>query len=296
MSTLDGLAAHPDARAGNNRRVLVTGAAGTIGRATCPGLNARGWSVRGLDRAPLDGVRGLDDAVVADIRDTAAVDAAMAGVDAVVHLAGIATEAPFPDILAANVDGTYRVLDAARRAGVRRFVFASSNHAVGYTPRADSVGVDVPIRPDTYYGVSKAFGEAIGRLHVDRYGMEFVALRIGSWLAEPTTPRHLATWLSPSDGIRLIHAALTAPDVDFAVVYGISANTRAWWDLSSARALGYRPTEDAEEHAARIIAAHGEPDPADPEIALLGGDFTGPRYDAPAGPPPAPTAAPASTP
>jgi uronate dehydrogenase len=280
--TAGDLGAHPDARPGDGRRVLVTGAAGTIGRVTCPGLNARGWNVRGLDRLPLDGVRGLsgpDCAMVADVLDPAALETAMSGTDAVVHLAGVATEATFAEILATNIDGTYRVLDAARRAGVRRFVYASSNHAVGYTPRTELAGVDLPIRPDTYYGVSKAYGEAIGRLYVDRYGMELVALRIGSWVPEPTTPRHLATWLSPADGVRLIHAALTAPDVDFAIAYGISANTRGWWDLSTARALGYRPTDDAERYAARIIAEHGEPDPADPELALLGGDFTGPKYD-----------------
>ena len=271
--------AHPDARPGANRRLLVTGAAGLIGRTACAGLNARGWSVRGLDKESLDGVTGLDDAVVADVQDPATLSRAMDGVTGVVHLAGIASEAPFADILSANIDGTYQVLDAARRAGVRRFVYASSNHAVGYTPRADLVGVDVPIRPDTYYGVSKAFGEALGRMYVDRYGMEFVALRIGSFLPEPTTHRHLATWLSPSDGVRLIHASLTAPDVDFVVAYGISANTRAWWDLSTARALGYLPVDDAERYAERIVAEHGEPDPADPELQLIGGDFTGPKYD-----------------
>ncbi|HZB49763.1 MAG TPA: NAD(P)-dependent oxidoreductase [Mycobacteriales bacterium] len=276
--------AHPQARPGAGRRVLVTGAAGTIGRTACAGLAARGWRVRGLDRRPLAGVDGLSDpdgAVVADLHDAAALTRALSDVDAVLHLAGIPAEAPFADILSANVDGTYRVLDAARRAGVRRFVYASSNHAVGYTPRMELAGEDLPIRPDTYYGVSKAFGEALGRMYVDRYGMEFVALRIGSWVPEPSTPRHLATWLSPSDGVRLISAALSAPDVDFAIAYGISANTRGWWDLSSARALGYHPTDDAEEFAAEVIRKHGEPDPADPELALLGGDFTGPGYDAP---------------
>lgn len=272
--------AHPDARPGRNRRVLVTGAAGLVGRTACPGLNARGWSVRGLDGAPLDRVDGLDDAVVADIRDGAAMARAVRGVTAVVHLAGISSEAAFPEILATNIDGTYQVLEAARRAGVRRFVYASSNHAVGYTPKGDEpVGVDVPPRPDTYYGVSKVFGEALGRLYADRYGMEFVALRIGSCIPEPTSLRHLATWLSMPDAVRLIHASLTAPDVDFAVAYGISANTRAWWDLSSARALGYLPVDDAERYAASIVAEHGEPDPADPELVLVGGDFTGPKYD-----------------
>jgi uronate dehydrogenase len=272
--------AHPGARSGAGRLVLVTGAAGAVGRAACPGLAARAWRVRGLDRRSLSGVDGLTDAVVADVRDDAALDRALSGVDAVVHLAGIAEEAPFADILEANIDGTYRVFDAARRAGVRRVVFASSNHAVGFTPRNELVTVDVPVRPDTYYGVSKVFGEALGRLHVDRYRMEVVCLRIGSWRDRPEVPRHLSTWLSPSDGVRLLHAALTAPDVDFAVVYGISANSRGWWDLAPARALGYVPVEDAEDYAAEVLAEHGEPDPASPEVALLGGEYTRPEYDA----------------
>jgi len=280
------LGAHPEARPGAGRRVLVTGAAGRIGRAACPGLAARGWRVRGLDRRPLDGVAGLaDPPVVADVRDAAAVAAATAGVDAVVHLAGLATEAPFAEILATNIDGTYQVFEAARRARVPRVVFASSNHAVGFTPRSELVGVDVPPRPDTYYGVSKVFGEALGRLYTDRYGLSVVCLRIGSWLDRPTTVRQLSTWLSPSDGVRLLQAALTAPDVGFAVVYGISANTRAWWDQAPARALGYRPVDDAEDYAAEILAEHGEADLADPEHAYLGGDFAGPEYDAPLPPP-----------
>jgi uronate dehydrogenase len=274
--------AHPQARPGAGRRVLVTGAAGRIGRAACPGLAARGWRVRGLDRRPLDGVAGLaDPPVVAEIGDRAALDRATAGVDAVVHLAGVAGEAAFPEILEANIDGTYQVFEAGRRSGVPRIVYASSNHAVGFTPRCDLAGVDLPPRPDTYYGLSKVFGEALGRLYVDRYRLEVVCLRIGSWEDRPKTPRHLATWLSPADGVRLLHAALSAPDVGFTVVYGISANTRAWWDLAPARALGYLSVDDAEDYAEEILAEHGEPDPADPEHAYLGGDFTGPEYDFP---------------
>jgi uronate dehydrogenase len=275
--------AHPEARPGAGRRVLVTGAAGRIGGVVCPGLNARGWRVRGLDRAPLDGVDGLaEPGIEADVKNYGALDRAMSGVEAVVHLAGIPGEAPFPEILDANIDGTYRVYDAARRAGVRRIVFASSNHAVGFTPRADGMlTADVPPRPDTYYGVSKVFGEALGRLHADRYRMQVVCLRIGSFSDRPTEPRELSTWLSPSDAVRLVHAALTAPDVDFAVVYGISANTRAWWDLEPARALGYRPTDDAEDYAAEILPESGEPDPTAIEHAVVGGPFAGPGYDAP---------------
>jgi uronate dehydrogenase len=274
--------AHPQARPGAGRKVLVTGAAGNIGRIVCAGLNARGWKVRGLDRESLDGVDGLSDPpVVADVRDAKAVRAAIAGVDAVVHLAGIAAEAPFEDILANNIEGTFQVFDAARRAGVRRVVFASSNHAVGYTPRADTLPVDVPPRPDTYYGVSKIFGEALGRLMVDRYGLEVVCLRLGRWKQYPETVRELSIWISPADGVRLVAAALTAPDVDFAVVYGISANTRAWWDLAPARALGYLSVDDAEEYADRIRGADAEPDRSDPEWARVGGAFAGPAFDEP---------------
>jgi uronate dehydrogenase len=287
--------AHPQARPGAGRTVLVTGAAGLIGRTACTGLNARGWLVRGLDRVPLDGVEGLAyPPVVADVQDAGAVRAAMDGAAAVVHLAGISGEATFPEILAANIDGTYQVFEAARQAGVPRVVYASSNHAVGMTPRTELLGIDVPPRPDTYYGVSKVFGEALGRLYVDRYGLEVVCLRIGTWQPVPTEPRHLSTWLSPADGVRLLHAALTAPDVDFAVVYGISANTRAWWDLAPARALGYLSIDDAEDYAAQV----GEPDPADPAEQRVGGPYADPATDAPlAGSPgtPGTTATPGGT-
>ncbi|HZB50850.1 MAG TPA: NAD(P)-dependent oxidoreductase [Mycobacteriales bacterium] len=276
------LGAHPEARPGAGRRVLVTGAGGIIGRTACPGLAARGWRVRGLDIRPLDDLEGLaDPPIVADIRDGAAMEQAMAGMDGVVHLAGISGEAPFADLLDVNINGTYQVFDAARRAGVRRLVFASSNHAVGFTPRTQLATVDTPPRPDTLYGVSKVFGEALGRLYTDRYGLEVVCIRIGTWQDRPELPRHLSTWLSPADGVRLLHAALTAPDVDHTVVYGISANTRAWWDLAPARALGYLSVDDAEDYAEEILVEHGELDPADPEFARLGGRFADPAGEAP---------------
>jgi uronate dehydrogenase len=273
--------AHPQARPGAGRKVLVTGAAGEVGRITCAGLAARGWKVRGLDRLPLDGVDGLaDPPVVADVRDAAAVRTAMKGMDAVVHLAGIAGEAPFEEILPI-MEGTFQVFDAARREGGVRIVYGSSNHAVGYTPRSELAPVDLLPRPDTYYGVSKVFGEALGRLLVDRYGLEVVCLRIGSWKQYPESVRELSTWISPSDGVRLIAAALTAPDVTFSIVYGISANTRAWWDLAPARALGYLSVDDAEDYADRIPGADAEPDKTDPEWARLGGQYAGPAFDEP---------------
>ncbi|MGB9377244.1 MAG: NAD(P)-dependent oxidoreductase [Mycobacteriales bacterium] len=256
--------------------VLITGAAGAIGSTLARGLPAYGHRLRLLDSRPVEG----DDAVQADITDSAALDAAMAGVTAVVHLAGIAEEGPFEPIMHANIEGTYRVFEAARQAGVRRIVYASSGRAVGFTPRAPMVGIDVPPRPDGYYGVSKVFGEALGRLYSDRYGMAVACLRIGTFVERPTVPRHLSLWLSPDDAVRLVHACLSYPALSYAVVYGVSANTRGWLDLEPGRVLGYHPRDDAEAYAAQVVAEHGEPDLSDRTEAFMGGPWTGPKYDA----------------
>ncbi|WP_107054311.1 NAD-dependent epimerase/dehydratase family protein [Streptomyces sp. NRRL S-350] len=256
------------------RHVLLTGAAGRIGTCLRELLPDYGYRLRCFDRLP---VPGAPDAITADLRDAEALAAALDGVDAVIHLAGIPGEAPFADILAANIEGSYRLYDAARAAGVRRIVNASSNHAVGFTERpadGSAVPVDTPPRPDTYYGLSKCFGEDLASLYADRHGIETVSLRIGSFATEPRSIRMLATWLSPGDCARLVHAALTGPVAGHAVVYGISANTRAWWDLASARALGYHPLDDAEDFAAELIAKLGELPADDPEFRYLGGRFT----------------------
>jgi uronate dehydrogenase len=264
-------------------RVLVTGAAGRIGTVLRGGLPARGWRLRCLDVVPVPDVRPDEEQVVADVADLAAISDATEDVAAVVHLAGISGESTWEAILHANIQGTYAVLEAARRAGVPRVVLASSNHATGFTPRPAEGRLgefDGPARPDTYYGVAKVTLEALGSLYADRYGMDVVCLRIGTAAAEPTTTRHLSTWLSPDDTVALVDAALRAPAPGFAVVWGTSANTRHWWDLTAARALGYEPADDAEVYAEALIEAQGEPDLADPVHARVGGEFTLPRYDA----------------
>jgi uronate dehydrogenase len=247
------------------RTVLVTGGAGRIGTYLRRGLPALGWRPRLLDRVPP--TPGADaETVTADVTDRAAVAAAVTGVDAVVHLAGVMrADAEFGEILTANIDGTFAVLDAARQAGVRRFVYASTNHANGFTPRSAGFPSPGGDRPDSYYGVSKLFGEALGRLYADRYGMQVACLRIGSCFDAPRNPRMLGTWLSPGDAVRLVHACLTHPDLDYAVVYGTSANSRNWWDLSPARALGYEPRDNAERYAAGILAPFGGHDPTTPD-------------------------------
>jgi uronate dehydrogenase len=264
-------------------RVLITGAAGRIGTWLRGGLPERGWAVRCLDVVPVPDERPGEEQIVADVTDLAAMLDATHGVDAVVHLAGIPGESTWPAIRHANIDGTYAVMEAARRAGARRVVLASSNHATGFTPRP-AEGLlreeDAPPRPDTYYGVAKVTMEALGSLYADRYGMDVVCLRIGSAFQEPTTHRMLANWLSPDDALSLVDAALRAPDPGFVVVWGVSANTRSWWDLTAARALGYEPQDDAEVYAEAVIEAYGEADPDDPVLSRVGGDFTLPEYDA----------------
>lgn len=261
-------------------RVLVTGAAGSLGRVVTAGLVARGHDVVGLDLVPPPG--GTEIAWhEADCTDPDAVDAVLAelttggSLDAVVHLAGTPEEASLPVELDSHVVTTAALLDAMVAHRVPRLVYASSNHAVGLTPRADGVLTEHALpRPDTYYGVAKVAAEALLRLFVDRHGLDVVSCRIGSFLERPTTERQLATWLSPGDGVRMVEAALTAPAPGWAVLYGISANTRAWWDLEPGRRLGYEPHDDAEAWAADI-----EPRPEDDaEVARVGGPYATPAF------------------
>lgn len=258
--------------------VLLTGAAGSVGRLVRPRLKRLGWDVHSLDRDPGDD----PDIMPIDILDPDALDAATAGCGAVVHLAGISGEAPLPDLLRVNVAGTQTVLDAALRRGIRRVVLASSNHAVGFwtKPSEGVLDVDRRPRPDTFYGVSKVAAEALGQLYSDRFGLEVVSLRIGSCRDEPRSMRELSTWLSPDDATRLLDASLRGRVSGHVVVYGISANSRGWWDLSGARALGYDPQDDAEvfadrfagEQAARPAPRSGMEPPPAPE--RVGGPFT----------------------
>jgi uronate dehydrogenase len=190
----------------------------------------------------------------------------------VIHLAAITREAGFEDIFAGNITTTYSVFEAARRARVRRVVFASSHHVIGFYPRGETVGPDDPVRPDSFYGVSKVFGEALGRLYAEKYGLEVVCLRIGSFAERPTRARQLSIWLSPRDCLQLVRCCLDAPAVGFTVVYGASANTRGWWNDDAAATLGYHPRDNAEEFAAQVEDA---PPGAPSRLAdgLQGGSF-----------------------
>jgi uronate dehydrogenase len=259
--------------------ILITGAAGHIGTMLRPRLARPGRTLRLLDVAPVDAGPG-EEAVTASVTDMAAMTRACSGADAIIHLGGIPSEASWDRILGVNINGTHVVFEAARRAGVPRVIFASSNHAVGFTPKSEFPVPDYAFpAPDTYYGVSKVAGEALAALYSRRHGMDAICVRILSCFPRPMTARMLSTWLSPDDAGRLFEACLTAPAPGFRVVFGVSANTRGGWvSLAEARSLGYEPRDDAEAFAAEVIADYGELDPAGPVARYLGGEFTLPSY------------------
>ena len=262
--------------------ILITGAAGLIGSMLRSRLAAPGRTLRLLDLTPLTAAPG-EEAIQASVTDLGAMTAACRGADAVIHLGGISGESSWSRILETNINGGYTAFEAARRAGTPRVIFASSNHAVGFSPRS---GFPVPDyafpAPDTYYGVSKAATEALAAMYHHRYGLDAICVRILSCFPAPSTVRMLSTWLSPDDAGRLFEACLTAERPGFRVVFGVSANTRGGWvSLDEARALGYQPQDDAEAYAAELIAAHGEPGPDDPAQQFLGGEFTFPQAQDP---------------
>lgn len=264
-------------------RILITGAAGGVGTLMRPRLARADRVLRLLDIAAVPPASAGErvEPVQASITDMASMEGACSAVDAVLHLGGHSLERPWRDMVDTNINGTYTVLEAARRRGVRRVVLASSNHAVGFVPRVDGqpAGDDLSPRPDTFYGVSKVTMEALGSLYADRYRMEIICVRIGSCFERPKDVRMLGTWLSPDDGARLFEACLTAPAPGFRIVWGVSANTRQWFSLDEARALGYQPQDDAERYAAEVLGEQGDPDPADPALRYLGGAWCGPDFD-----------------
>jgi uronate dehydrogenase len=264
------------------QRILITGAAGGVGTLMRPRLAADDRILRLLDIAEqptaADGERV--EIIQASITDMAAMEQATEGAAAVIHLGGYSLERPWADILDVNINGTYTVLEAARRQGVKRVVLASSNHAVGYYQKADGEAGDYLFpQPDTNYGVSKAAVEALGSMYADRYGMDVICVRIGSCFERPKDTRMLSTWMSPGDGARLFEACLATPDPGFRVIWGISDNTRRWFSLDEARKLGYESQDDSEVFAAEVIAEHGEPDPDSLAQRFLGGVWAGPTMN-----------------
>lgn len=253
--------------------LLLTGAAGGLGKALRDRLKANCKVLRLSDVKDVGTAQPGEEIVLADLADADAVNAMVKGVNAVVHLGGMSVEGPFGPIFQANILGAYHLYEAARKNGVKRIVFASSNHVTGFYRQDQTINADHPPRPDGLYGLSKAFGEDLSRLYFDRYGIETACVRIGSSFPEPKDRRMLATWLSFDDLHRLITACLTTPVLGHSIVFGMSDNAVTWWDNSRARHIGYVPQDSSDIFRDAVYANTAQPDLSDPAAIYQGGAF-----------------------
>ena len=245
------------------QNVLMTGAAGGIGSHFRSLLKGRYQRLRLSDiNKPAD-LAADEEFVPADLADMAAVERMVDGMDGIIHFGGYSVEGPWDVIHSSNIVGLHNLFEASRQAGVKRIIFASSNHAVGFYRRTRRIGVDEHVRPDSRYGVSKAFGEALGSYYADKFGLGVMCIRIGNVDLRPIDHRRLSIWVHPEDLAQLEHIGLTHAAVHYEIVYGMSHNERAWWDNETARRLGYQPKHRAEDHAEHALAAQAQvgPDP-----------------------------------
>jgi len=254
-------------------RILLTGAAGGLGKVLRERLQPFCRGMRLSDIAEMAAPRDSSEEVVrCDLSDKQAVLQLVEGVDAIVHFGGISVERPFEEILGANICGVFHIYEAARRHGVKRVVFASSNHVIGFHKQDEVLDAQCVRRPDSYYGLSKSYGEDMASFYFDRYGIETVSIRIGSSFPEPQNRRMLSTWFSYDDLTQLVVRSLVTPDVGHTIVYGASDNQNMWWDNRYAAHLGYHPKDSSEPFRAKV-EAQPAPAPNDPVMVYQGGAF-----------------------
>ena len=254
-------------------RLLLTGAAGGLGKVLRQGLLPFANVLRVSDRFDLGTPKAGEETVVCDLSDKVAVHQLVKGVNAVVHFGGISLEDRFDAILQSNIVGVFNLYEAVRKNGVKRVVFASSNHVTGYYKQSERIDIDAPMRPDGLYGVSKCFGENLSRFYFDRYGIETVCLRIGSSFPVVRDRRMLATFLSYDDLIELVRCSLFAKRAGHTVIFGASDNSANWWDNSKAAHLGFKPKDAADHQRERVEAAAPPLAPDHPANVYQGGAF-----------------------
>jgi len=259
-------------------RIVFTGASGGIGTMIRPLLAEAYPGLVLSDKVKPANLLPGEAFVAADLTKPDEVAAAVKGADSVIHLGGHSVEGSWDQILQANIIGCYNVFEAARQAGAKRVIFASSNHAIGFYRRKRRIGTDLTVRPDSRYGVSKAFGEALGALYADKHGMAVTCLRIGNVGPRPLDVRRLAIWISPQDITQLIRIGLDHPDIRFEIFYGASDNASGWWDNSRAHQLGYRPKDKSEDHRAHAEAEQAKIGPDPVGDLFQGGTFTSAEF------------------
>ncbi len=265
------------------KTILITGAAGDVGSHLRHELAGR-YALRLSDIRPIRKLAKGETFIRGDLTRLSDMLRITSGVDAIVHLGGQSGEGPWKQILRINFVGCYNVFEAARRNGVKRILFATSNHATGFYRRDERIDHRVYPKPDSRYGLSKVFGEQLGSLYADRYGLQVFCMRIGNVNPAPVDKRRLSLWLSPRDLGQLVIIGIEHPEISFEIVYGVSGNRRTWYDNSNAERLGYRPQDDSEPYAADVLAREKpETDPVSEKyqggtfcLAELGGDPTRP--------------------
>lgn len=260
-------------------RLVMTGAAGGVGTMIRPFLRKIATELVLSDRSEITDTIENEVSMAADLTDLDAMERLLKGADGLVHLGGQSVEGDWDAVLDANIIGLYNTYEAARRQGCRRIVFATTNHVVGYYRRQRTIDHRVMPRPDSRYGVSKAFGEALGRMYADKHGLQVLNIRIGNVGEKPLDVRRLAIWISPRDLSQLVGIGLTHPDLHYEVVYGGSKNVRSWWDNSNAYRIGYQPEDEAETYA-EIAHEASNNNPDDPITAQFqGGTFCADDFD-----------------
>jgi uronate dehydrogenase len=261
------------------QRVLVTGAAGGVGTRLRRLMKGLYPNIRWSDiKQPADLAPG-EEFVQADLSDMRAVENMVADVQGIVHLGGYSIEGPWETILQANIVGTHNLFEAARKARVERVVFASSNHTVGFYPRSRRIGTDITLRPDSRYGISKAFGEAVAAFYAYKHGLRVTCLRIGNVAEEPVDLRRMSIWLHPDDLVQLLRIGLEHPDLRYEVFYGASDNARAWWDNENAFRYGYKPKHRSEDHRDVALTAQKKLSPDSIGDWYEGGPFCSDEFD-----------------
>jgi len=254
------------------KKILMTGAAGGVGGFLRSQLKDR-YQLVLSDIKEVPGVQPSEQFVPANLADADAVRRIIQGVDGIIHLGGFSVEGPWSVIRDANIEGTFNVYEAALESGVKRVIFASSNHTIGFYERTQTIDHQCVPRPDSRYGVSKVFGEALASLYADKYGVYSMCIRIGNVAEKPVDMRRLSVWISPRDLAQLVEIGLEHPDVHCEIVYGVSANDHGWWDNSNAMRLGYRPQDNSERFAEGVLRDAPPEDPKALATRYQGGAF-----------------------